>query len=394
MSGRRVRRPAARQARQPARRGAGPARRAAEGDGARAVQRKVLAVGLAILLAGTTATFLLEQAVLAPRRQVQAASALPVYSAVGQRTDDVSFWPWTFYAEHAGQSPTLLPTEDQPYLREEVSALAGMLLDGAVEVDDTGRLVESFSEQTASCLYLRDVPLVWTPPEGGVQNLTLDLGVGGGSDPALSYGMAVSVVLKTDQAPTEAQLEAAYRQVLLELCFQCGAAGWLLDAAAEVTEATPAPADAPSEPSGQMTEPPALSFSDGDSPLSEEAQRRLQKAAQLSLGAVMDRMSQPMGELAGIDETMLMWPTDLGPDTSLWPPDNTPDLTALAAGTLSQDDTRKLEQRLQQQYAEYGIELQVVTLSDSVLVLLSAAGFTLGLYYSPVLETWCGMAIQ
>ena len=242
MSGRRVRRPAARQARQPARRGAGPARRAAEGDGARAVQRKVLAVGLAILLAGTTATFLLEQAVLAPRRQVQAASALPVYSAVGQRTDDVSFWPWTFYAEHAGQSPTLLPTEDQPYLREEVSALAGMLLDGAVEVDDTGRLVESFSEQTASCLYLRDVPLVWTPPEGGVQNLTLDLGVGGGSDPALSYGMAVSVVLKTDQAPTEAQLEAAHRQVLLELCFQCGAAGWLLDAAAEVTEATPAPA--------------------------------------------------------------------------------------------------------------------------------------------------------
>ena len=61
--------------------------------------------------------------------------------------------------------------------------------------------------------------------------------------------------------------------------------------------------------------------------------------------------------------------------------------------TLSEEDTHKLEQRLQQQYAEYGMELQVVTLSDSVLVLFSSNA-TLGFYYDPVLEVWSGFAVQ
>ena len=61
---------------------------------------------------------------------------------------------------------------------------------------------------------------------------------------------------------------------------------------------------------------------------------------------------------------------------------------------MSEADTHKLEQRLQQQYAEYGMELQVVTLSDSVLVLFSGGGATMGLYYDPVLENWSGIAIQ
>jgi len=108
MSGRRIRRPPAGTA--------APARAPRQKDKARRVQRQVLATGAVILLAGTAATFLLEQAVLAPRRQVQTESALPVYSAVGQRTDDVSFWPWTFYDEHAGQEPSLLAVEDESYM--------------------------------------------------------------------------------------------------------------------------------------------------------------------------------------------------------------------------------------------------------------------------------------
>ena len=78
----------------------GPRRIRRPGAGkAGTVQRKVATTGVIILLAGTVLTFVLEQAVLTPRAQVDATSALPVYSAVGQRTDDVSFWPWTFYAE-------------------------------------------------------------------------------------------------------------------------------------------------------------------------------------------------------------------------------------------------------------------------------------------------------
>ena len=385
MSGRRIRRPPAGTA--------APARAPRQKDKARRVQRQVLATGAAILLAGTAATFLLEQAVLAPRRQVQTESALPVYSAVGQRTDDVSFWPWTFYAEQAGQTPTLFPMEGDTYTAEMLVTHIDALLGGGVEMETSSAVIESYSDARSSCQYLRDLPVLWRPPDGGeAQNLVLNMAYGNGSDPALTFGMAVSFVVKpADQTPTEAQLEAAYRQVLLDLYFQCGAAGWLLDdaAASEILEATPAPADVPSDPGGETASPPAQT----DGALSDEAVRRLQSAAQMPLETMLDRLSGPMTELVGLEDFILQWPAGLGPDTALWPVENSPDPAALAAGTLSEEDTHKLEQRLQQQYAEYGMELQVVTLSDSVLVLFSSNA-TLGFYYDPVLEVWSGFAVQ
>lgn len=385
MSGRRIRRPPAGTA--------APARAPRQKDKARRVQRQVLATGAAILLAGTAATFLLEQAVLAPRRQVQTESALPVYSAVGQRTDDVSFWPWTFYAEQAGQTPTLFPMEGDTYTAEMLVTLIDALLGGGVEMETSSVVIESYADARSNCQYLRDLPVLWRPPDGGEgQNLVLNMAYGNGSDPALTFGMAVSFVVKpADQTPTEAQLEAAYRQVLLDLYFQCGAAGWLLDdaAASEIMEATPAPADVPSDPGGETASQPAQT----DGALSDEAVRRLQSAAQMPLETMLDRLSGPMTELVGLEDFILQWPAGLGPDTALWPVENSPDPAALAAGTLSEEDTHKLEQRLQQQYAEYGMELQVVTLSDSVLVLFSSNA-TLGFYYDPVLEVWSGFAVQ
>lgn len=385
MSGRRIRRPPAGTA--------APARAPRQKDKARRVQRQVLATGAAILLAGTAATFLLEQAVLAPRRQVQTESALPVYSAVGQRTDDVSFWPWTFYAEQAGQTPTLFPMEGDTYTAEMLVTLIDALLGGGVEMETSSVVIESYSDARSNCQYLRDLPVLWRSPDGvEAQNLVLNMAYGNGSDPALTFGMAVSFVVKpADQTPTEAQLEAAYRQVLLDLYFQCGAAGWLLDdaAASEIMEATPAPADVPSDPGGENASPPAQT----DGTLSDEAVRRLQSAAQMPLETMLDRLSGPMTELVGLEDFILQWPAGLGPDTALWPVENSPDPAALAAGTLSEEDTHKLEQRLQQQYAEYGMELQVVTLSDSVLVLFSSNA-TLGFYYDPVLEVWSGFAVQ
>lgn len=385
MSGRRIRRPPAGTA--------APARAPRQKDKARRVQRQVLATGAAILLAGTAATFLLEQAVLAPRRQVQTESALPVYSAVGQRTDDVSFWPWTFYAEQAGQTPTLFPMEGDTYTAEMLVTLIDALLGGGVEMETSSVVIESYADARSNCQYLRDLPVLWRPPDGGeAQNLVLNMAYGNGSDPALTFGMAVSFVVKpADQTPTEAQLEAAYRQVLLDLYFQCGAAGWLLDdaAASEIMEATPAPVNVPSDPGGETASQPAQT----DGALSDEAVRRLQSAAQMPLETMLDRLSGPMTELVGLEDFILQWPVGLGPDTALWPVENSPDPAALAAGTLSEEDTHKLEQRLQQQYAEYGMELQVVTLSDSVLVLFSSNA-TLGFYYDPVLEVWSGFAVQ
>lgn len=390
MSGRRIRRPPAGTA--------APARAPRQKDKARRVQRQVLATGAAILLAGTAATFLLEQAVLAPRRQVQTESALPVYSAVGQRTDDVSFWPWTFYAEQAGQTPTLFPMEGDTYTAEMLVTLIDALLGGGVEMETSSVVIESYADARSNCQYLRDLPVLWRPPDGGeAQNLVLNMAYGNGSDPALTFGMAVSFVVKpADQTPTEAQLEAAYRQVLLDLYFQCGAAGWLLDdaAASEIMEATPLPADAASslqDEAGAPAASPALDAA--GSSLGGDAVRRLQSAAQMPLERMLDRLSGPMTELVGLEDFILQWPAGLGPDTALWPVENSPDPAALAAGTLSEEDTHKLEQRLQQQYAEYGMELQVVTLSDSVLVLFSSNA-TLGFYYDPVLEVWSGFAVQ
>ena len=390
MSGpRNIRRPGA----APARPASARARRTRERDEGRGVQRKVLATGAAILLAGTAATFLLEQAVLAPRRQVRAESSLPVYSAVGQRTDDVSFWPWIFYAEQAGQTPTLFPMEGDAYTAEMLVTLVDALLGGGVEMETSSLVTESYTDARSSCLYLRDLPVLWTPPDGDeAKNLTLNMAYGGGSDPALTFGMAMSFVLKSEETPTEAQLEAAYRQVLLDLWFQCGAVGWLMDSAtaSEVISATSAPADVASEPEETPASQP-LGTEDGS--LSDEALRRLQASARLPIESLLDRLAAPLTEALATD-FFLQWPAGLGPDTSLWPPENSPDPAALAGGTMSETDTHKLEQRLQQQYAEYGMELQVVTLSDSVLVLFSGGGSTMGLYYDPVLEKWSGIAIQ
>lgn len=390
MSGpRNIRRPGA----APARPASARARRTREKDEGRGVQRKVLATGAAILLAGTAATFLLEQAVLAPRRQVRAESSLPAYSAVGQRTDDVSFWPWIFYAEQAGQTPTLFPMEGDAYTAEMLVTLVDALLGGGVEMETSSLVTESYTAARSSCLYLRDLPVLWTPPDGGeAKNLTLNMAYGGGSDPALTFGMAMSFVLKSEETPTEAQLEAAYRQVLLDLWFQCGAVGWLMDSAtaSEVISATSAPADVASEPEETPASQP-LGTEDGS--LSDEALRRLQASARLPIESLLDRLAAPLTEALATD-FFLQWPAGLGPDTSLWPPENSPDPAALAGGTMSETDTHKLEQRLQQQYAEYGMELQVVTLSDSVLVLFSGGGSTMGLYYDPVLEKWSGIAIQ
>lgn len=372
----------------------GPRRIRRPGAGkAGTVQRKVATTGVIILLAGTVLTFVLEQAVLTPRTQVASTSALPVYSAVGQRTDDVSFWPWTFYAECAGQEPSLIPVEGDSYLQEMLVLLTdGILGRGGVEMDTTAASVETYHDARSSCEYLQDLPVTWIPEGGSPRALTLDMARGSGSDPALTFGLAMSFVLKSEETPTEAQLEAAYRQVLLDLWFQCGAAGWLMDnvTASEVISATPSPADVAGEPQ----EAPASQPSDGEhGSLSDEALRRLQASARMPIESLLDRLAAPLTEALAVD-VYLQWPAGIGPDTALWPPENSPDPAALAAGTMSEADTHKLEQRLQQQYAEYGMELQVVTLSDSVLVLFSGGGVTMGLYYDPVLETWSGIAIQ
>lgn len=352
MSGRRVRRPPA---------AAAPDRGLSQNGQSRRVRLRVMAAAAAILLAGAAVTFLLEQAVLAPRRQVRTEAALPVYSAVGQRTDDVSFWPWTFYAEHAAQAPAQFPLEDYAYMSEALVRLSDALLGGGGVELESAAAVSSYYDERCACGYLRELPVRWTPPEGGeARRLTLNAGFGGGDDPALAFGTAMSFVLKAaDQPPTEAQLEAAYRQVLLELYLLCGAA------------------DSGQADAADASRPPA------------EGQR----AARTSPAQVMDRLFGPLVELTGINGDLLLWPSGLEPDPALWPPEDFLDPAALALGTLSEAELHSLEQRLQQQYAAYGMELQVVTLTDSVLVLISSK-LTLGLYFDPVLGAWSGVAFQ
>ena len=53
---------------------------------------------------------------------------------------------------------------------------------------------------------------------------------------------------------------------------------------------------------------------------------------------------------------------------------------------------------LQQYFRERGCTLQVLRLEECYLVLISTeldnGTATLGLYYSPVLKTWCGIGLQ
>lgn len=62
------------------------------------------------------------------------------------------------------------------------------------------------------------------------------------------------------------------------------------------------------------------------------------------------------------------------------------------------DDPARCDSLLQEYFLEQGLTLQILSLDQSCLVLISApldsGSATLGLYYSPVLDTWCGLGLQ
>lgn len=62
------------------------------------------------------------------------------------------------------------------------------------------------------------------------------------------------------------------------------------------------------------------------------------------------------------------------------------------------DDPVRCESLLQEHFLEQGLTLQVLSLDQCYLVLIStqldSGSATLGLYYSPVLDTWCGLGLQ
>ena len=53
--------------------------------------------------------------------------------------------PWTFYAEQAGQTPTLFPMEGDTYTAEMLVTLIDALLGGGVEMETSSVVIESLS---------------------------------------------------------------------------------------------------------------------------------------------------------------------------------------------------------------------------------------------------------
>ena len=58
------------------------------------------------------------------------------------------------------------------------------------------------------------------------------------------------------------------------------------------------------------------------------------------------------------------------------------------------DDPERATDLLQEHFSSQGLSLQILRLEEFYLVLIGDSSSTLGLYYSPVLETWCGFGLQ
>lgn len=58
------------------------------------------------------------------------------------------------------------------------------------------------------------------------------------------------------------------------------------------------------------------------------------------------------------------------------------------------DDPERTTDLLQEHFSSQGLSLQILRLEEFYLVLIGDSSSTLGLYYSPVLETWCGFGLQ
>lgn len=326
----------------------------------------VLALTLAILLAGGVGTYFAAQALVAPGDAVGQAGALPVYSAVGQKADAVNFLPWQVFEEVSPSSNESVSSGE--LVHEWGNLIEAFLSDGSTEkidfswpLDGTGPFY-AFAAPSGQALFscFRAVPFTVTffPAQGVSREvpLLLDAALGTSNSSGTTECLVLQLRPAVQPSPTDESRNAARRTVLLDLYSLAGAE-------ADFSEGSPA-VNLPSSPCRLQALFPFLQDYLTSIGLPSACAR---------VAAVMNDQSFP-SVLAG----------SFG---HARPP---------AQGTVP--DEAALEQALQQAFAVWGIDFQLITLDSTVLVLFSDANFSgpasLGIYYDPALGCYSGFGVQ
>lgn len=332
-----------------------PARKAAPPSRKKAKPRRLLSrfglLTLGLLAGSGLCLFALAQWMILPDRKVGSFSALPAYNVVGQQADRADFWAIAQYhdATPKDQSPStplfavealsqlddLFPLEQLMYSRAP-----GSLTAPETTVKPAWSHTNTF--QMLTCIFWDDISAVYSTHTGQEFPGQIDLSLGRSATDE-QQPFCFTLLFLPDETPDEQAFEAAYDSVVDDLQQLCA---------------------------GQMNTFHTL----------EDLLANLDPAPFQENYTFSPLQAQNLTGLAGRMGSLL--------------------LELYQSGSFSYDlaDPAQADALLQQYFRERGCTLQVLRLEECYLVLISTeldnGTATLGLYYSPVLKTWCGIGLQ
>ena len=309
----------------------------------------VLTLGL---LAGSgLCLFALAQWLILPDLRVGSLKALPAYNVVSQRADRADFWAVAQYHDATpisrfNSSPLFaLDALSQLNLLFPLNELMNSRANGSLSAQETA-VEPAWSHtnpfQLVSCTFWENIPCIYSTHTGQKIPGHLEMSLGR-SDANERRPLCFTLLFLPDEAPDEQAFETAYCSVVDDLQQLC---------------------------SSRLN-----SFHTLENLLANMDPEAFQKKYQFSARQALNLtdLAKNMGQLLEQLYNTGSFPYNLA-------------------------DPAQADALLQEYFQERGYTLQVLRLEDCYLVLISAeldgGSATLGIYYSPVLKTWCGIGLQ
>ena len=303
---------------------------------------------MVLLACSSLCLFFLAQWLILPGAQVGSLPALPAYNIAGQQNDQASFWtmaryhdlpPTTFKNQPFFAVDALSRLDSHQHL-EQIMQSGGMCSLRAAEGATTSFWNYDDLLQEVSCQFIDDISCTYSDATGreipGVVNLSM-----GWSSGFLPLPVCYTALFQPRQRAEEEAFEKAYASLVNDLQLLC---------------------------SGSMN-----TFHSVETMLSTVESEPFEDAGMTA---------QSAESLAELSSNMAYALSDLY-QTGTFPVDQT-----------SSEDPKRTEVRLQEYCSQQGLSLQILRLEEFYLLLLDNGSYSLGLYYSPVLETWCGLGLQ
>lgn len=327
---------------------ASPEKKAAPG----ARRTRFVPLTLGLLAGSALCLFAMAQWIIRPDLQVGSFAALPAYNVVGQQTDRADFWARAQYHNATPQTPiqtTPLFALDALSRMEQLFPLDQLLYSrtpGTLTVPDTSvksAWYHTNTFQLLTCTFWDDVPAIYSTHSGQTYPGCIELSLGR-SVVNEQQPLCFTLLFLPDEAPDEQAFEAAYSSVVDDLQQLCA---------------------------GKLNSFHTL----------EDLLGNLDPAAfEGEPGWFAPLQARNLTGLAGQMSSLL--------------------LELYLNGSFPYDlaDPAQADALLQEYFRERSCTLQILRLEDCYLVLISteqdSGTATLGLYYSPVLKTWCGIGLQ